>query len=382
MQVLTRQRLHSLLNGHESPCVSLYQPTHRHHPDNQLDRVRYRQLLRTVEGNLRERYPGREVRDLVGRLHALADDALFWNKSRGGLAVLGTPATLEAFHLQRAVPELAVVADNFHVKPLLRYVQSADRYQVLCLTGKRARLFLGNRYFLDALDLNGTPAVSLVEALGEEVAEPPHSAGTFGRGASGPVRHHGHGAEQDSTALDTQRYFRVVDREVLAKFSRPSGLPLVLAALAEHQPVFRAISQNPHLLPRGVEGNPDALTPESLREQVWKAVEPQYLERLGRLCEDFRTALARQKGTADLSDAARATVEGRVATLLVEADRLVPGKMDPTTGAIQAGSAGEPGVDDLLDDLADAVLRRGGDVVVVPTGRMPSTTGLAVTYRY
>jgi hypothetical protein len=360
----------------------LYQPTHRQHPANQLDRVRFRNLLRAAEQSLRERYPGREVRDLVVRLQALGEDSLFWNRSREGLAVLATPAALHAFHLQRAVPELAVVADSFHVKPLLRYVQSSDRYQVLCLNRDRARLYEGNRYTLDPLDLSGSPAASLTVALGEQVTEPTHTAASYGRLPGGPVRQHGHGAEQDDVALDAQRYFRVVDREVLAKFSKPAGLPLVLVALAEHQPVFRSVSQNPHLLPRGVEVNPEALSAEELRAQVWKAVEPQYLERLARLCEDFRTAYSRRKGTADLSDAARAAVEGRLATLLVEADRLIPGKMDPATGAIHPGAPGEPGVDDLLDDLAEAVLRRGGDVVIVPGGRMPTTTGLAATFRY
>jgi len=38
------------------------------------------------------------------------------------------------YRLQRPVPELAIVADSFHTKPLLRILQSADRYQVLALT--------------------------------------------------------------------------------------------------------------------------------------------------------------------------------------------------------------------------------------------------------
>ena len=39
-------------------------------------------------------------------------------------------------------------------------------------------------------------------------------------------------------------------------------------------------------------------------------------------------------------------------------------------------------VDDVLDDLAELVLRTKGDVVVVPTERMPSTTGAVAIYRY
>jgi len=45
-------------------------------------------------------------------------------------------------------------------------------------------------------------------------------------------------------------------------------------------------------------------------------------------------------------------------------------------------SIDDPGVDDVLDDLAEAVLRTKGDVVVVPADRMPTRTGLAGVLRY
>jgi len=35
-----------------------------------------------------------------------------------------------------------------------------------------------------------------------------------------------------------------------------------------------------------------------------------------------------------------------------------------------------------LDDVAEAVLQNGGEVVVVPQERMPSSSGVAATYRY
>jgi stalled ribosome rescue protein Dom34 len=98
--------------------------------------------------------------------------------------------------------------------------------------------------------------------------------------------------------------------------------------------------------------------------------------------ETFTTALAHQKATSDLADAARAAVEGRVSQLLVEAEGVSPGRIDPATGALSDASIDDPQVGDALDDLAEAVLRTGGDVVVVPRERMPSTSGLAALLRY
>jgi len=73
----------------------------------------------------------------------------FWNHTLDGLAVFATPRLFEVHRLQRSVAEFAVVADSFHVKPVIRFLQSADRFQVLGLSGSTVRLFEGSRDTLD-----------------------------------------------------------------------------------------------------------------------------------------------------------------------------------------------------------------------------------------
>jgi hypothetical protein len=58
MRQITTEQLTSLIADHESPCISLYQPTHRRHPENQQDPIRYRNLLVELETSLREKCPG------------------------------------------------------------------------------------------------------------------------------------------------------------------------------------------------------------------------------------------------------------------------------------------------------------------------------------
>lgn len=73
---------------------------------------------------------------------------------------------------------------------------------------------------------------------------------------------------------------------------------------------------------------------------------------------------------------------GRVGTLLVEDGREIAGTIDSSKGRIQPGALSDPDIGDLLDSLAKTVLRMKGEVVLVPAERMPSTTGLAATYRF
>jgi hypothetical protein len=112
MRQITTHHLRKLLADHDPPCISLYQPTHRHHPDNQQDPIRYRNLLREMETSLGEKYPAQEVRSLLAQFQALANDANFWNHRTDGLAILGAAETFDIFELQRPVKELLVVADS------------------------------------------------------------------------------------------------------------------------------------------------------------------------------------------------------------------------------------------------------------------------------
>lgn len=381
MPPLTTSHLLSLLNRTEPPCISLYQPTHRHYPDNQQDPIRFKNLLVSMEGSLKEKYPVRSTRELMEPFHALAREQPFWNHARDGLAVFAGPGRFEVYRLQRTVPELLVVADSFHVKPLLRYLQSADRFHVLGLARDHVSFYEGNRYILDEIDLPKDFPTSQKQVIEPLSSERGYAVASSSGGVGSPKMVRGHGDKK--VDVDTEKFFRAVDQSVRDLFSKPLGLPLVLIALPEHQATFRGISQNPMLLAEGVHLNPTALKDsEDVRRRVWQVLEPHYVSRLEKLKDCFYTAQARQAGTSDLSDAARAAVAGRVGMLLVESERVMPGTMDRSTGAIHSGELNSPTVDDLLDDLAEVVLATGGEVVMVPAERMPSATGIAAIFRY
>ena len=387
MRQITTDLLTGLLSDHEPPCISLYQPTHRNHPENQQDPIRYRNLLVEMEKSLRQKYPTREVRSLLDQFQSLARDDGFWNHRTDGLAILSSPGKFQIFDLQRSVPELLVVADSFHTKPLLRALQSTDRYQILALNRREARLYEGNRDALDPVELTNVPA-TITEVLGEELTEQHLTVASYGAGASrtGGGRAtpsiHGHGDKKDEVDGDRDRFFRSIDQGILEHHSRPSGLPLMLASLPEYHAPFHKVSHNPFLMANGIQGNPEALSLDQLRAEAWQIVEPVYTQRLAKLVDDYQTARSRQLGSDDLVQIAQAGTAGRVGMLLVEDDRQIPGKIDRATGQIQTGELADPEVDDLLDDLAELVLRMKGDVVVVPAERMPSRSGVAAIYRY
>jgi hypothetical protein len=147
--------------------VSVYLPTARTYPDSQQDPIRFRNLLDQAEMALRESYPPAKTVGLMEKFRGLLKDDVFWSHRLDGLAVLGSPDTFHVFELNRRVPERVVVADTFHVKPLLRIAQSADRFQVLCLTREEVQLYAGNRDGLEPIRPAGIPW-RITDALGGE----------------------------------------------------------------------------------------------------------------------------------------------------------------------------------------------------------------------
>lgn len=363
------------------PCLSIYQPTHRQHPDNLQDPIRFRNLIRQLAKSLEQKYPDREIEPLLAPLHALADDVSFWSHTLDGLAVLAAPDFFRVYRLQRPVDELAVAADSFHTKPLLRIVQSADRYQVLGLNRHEARLFEGNRDSLDEIELAPAVPRTLADALDRDV-ERKRAIRTHGPVRQAMGRHGASDVKQDSIRSDTEHFFRAVDQAVLEHHSRPTGLPLLLAAMPEHHHLFREVSRNPKLLAACVDVFPDDLSVDDLRKRVWEQIQAHYLQHLDGLVDRYHAARHAGQATDDLSESAQAVVAGRIDALLLEAGRQIPGRMAVDSGAISLGELDDPESDDLLDDLGERVLATGGEVVIVPTERMPTRTGLAAIFRF
>jgi hypothetical protein len=267
--LLTLEALARLEPVHTTPCLSLYQPTHRHPPGNRQDPILFGNLLKALESLLLQMYPDAQTRLLLTPFKALIKDNDFWRYPLDGLAVMGGQGLFQVFRLQKPVAELVAAADTFHTKPLRRFLQSVDRYQVLALSRNAMRLFEGNRDVLDeVVPARGVPR-TIIELSGDEPDGPLRTVAPRGRGGK-------------KNMMDTEedRFFRAVDLAVLGYHSRVSGLPLMLAALPEDQHRFRKVSQNPFLLTEGLMINSEALSRDKLREIVWQVFEPEYNRRL------------------------------------------------------------------------------------------------------
>ena len=370
-----------ILFEQEGPFISLYQPTNRHAPENKQDPIVYRNLLKTIEASLAHQYPSKDVSASMNVLRQIGDDAELWNNTLNGLAILSSPNRCVVYKLHDAVEPLAIVADSFHTKPLIKAYQSIDQYLLLGLNSNMFDLFQGNQNGIVKVELEPGTARDIEAVLGYQLTESYLTQGSFSGVGHSPM-YHGHGGAKPEIEKDTEKFFRYVDRFVDENYSKPLKLPLILVALQEHHSTFAKISNNPYLVKDGIKGEYSSFSLEQLREKTWALLEPIYLAQMQEHLHHFEHAKASGLGSDSLAVISKAVFENRVDTLFVDVDRIVPGKIEHETGKIFGRDIDEPNVGDVLDALAQLALKSKSDVVVLPPETIPGKAGIAAIFRY
>lgn len=369
----------------DRPYISIYQPTHRYmSPEKEQDQIRFKNLIAEVENSLSKDFSRREVEEIIKPLITILEDKTFWNTTyEGGVAVLSVDGETIIYRLKRDIKEIAIVSDSFHIKPLIRTFQSADRYHILGINMKKFVLYEGNRYGIDKIEFDEEVPTTIEEVLGDEFTDKYLSAGSYkGPGQKGIGAIHGHGSKKDEVEIDNERFFRYIDKFIETEFSNPTKMPLILVGLEEHQAIFRKFSQNNYLIKDGLKLNFEAIDRDELEKRAWNKMLPIYEEKTKDAIEAFNDYRAQDKGSEDLAQVVRAATENRIGLVLLESDKIIPGKIDLDKGSIIEGDLEDPRYDDLLDDLAEIVLENGGQVIMLPKEKMPSNTGVAAIYRY
>jgi len=395
MLQLSNKTLEELVKSTASPAVSLYMSTHRHHPGTEKDPIVFKNLVKDIGKALEKNYPKVNKRIIIDHLMRYETDRHFWAHQLDGLALFIADDFVKEIKVAARLLTKTLVSDSFYIIPLVRVLQSEDRYQVLCLSRTNVTVYEGTRYGLDEITSDKIP-INLEAALGSDLTKPYLTGGSYngsGNGSGEPFMHHGHGGKSSEDEKDIVRFFREVDRAVLNEHSIPSGLPLILVTLPEYFSIFKSITHNNHLLEQAVSIHPDSVTKEDLILKAWNIFEPEYSKRVSDAISSYNKASAHKAGSDTLAEIARAAASGKVASLLIEADRNIAGKIDDVSGELRLRTPDEAktanGVladevlgEDVLDDIAERVLLTGGKILVIPQNRMPSSSGLAATFRY
>ncbi|MBI5434831.1 MAG: hypothetical protein HZA52_18505 [Planctomycetes bacterium] len=377
MRLLTTESFRSLLTAHPAPCVSVFMPTERGPRASDLNRVRYEHLLQRARNDMHPFYSPRDIDPVLEPLTRLPGSEL-WDAQHAGVAAFASRKFHLHFQLTDPPEELVIVGDSFHVRPLLAQLQTNRHYFLLNLNQKHAQLYRGTRRGLVPVALHGVAFEVAFVSKERERTSTQHSGGAgFGIGI-----HHGQQGGDVGQREELQQYFREIDRAMQRELAFEKA-PMVLAAPRELHTTYRMLSRYAHIAEEALHGNFDSATPSELHEKAWPIVQRELAVREGHLLDDFDSLAAHGRASADLAESARCAMQGRVRELFLADGEHVWGRLDRDNGSIQlAIEGGLVKGDDLLDDIAEAVLARGGEVLALERSRMPGRAQAAALLRW
>jgi len=376
----------ALAGEHVPPCISIYVSNVSGAESAKQQRTRIRNLLEGAAPALKNFLLSvKEAETLAtANWEALEQSQPPHGEARG-FALFASKDFFGYSHLAEPVADRVLVGNEFLVRPLLPLIPHQDRFYILTLSQKHAKLYEGSRRGIQERTLWDTPE-SLREdfegySFGFERQYEMHTAApaqsVLLEGAQKGAVFHGRSLRHKDRIA---HYFHDVDKGVVNALKEQEG-PLILAAVDYLIPIYRTENKYPHLLDHAIIGSPDRLTAKELYAAGWKIFE----EELAKAAEGAFAVYTQHMNTALTSSNLRETLtaaqRGLVRFLFIPSAGERWGSLVPPD-TVHLHATQEPGDADLLNLAAVLTLRHGGLVYVVPQSQLREGADLAAVFRY
>jgi hypothetical protein len=386
---LSTDELKILVEHPQLPSVSLYMPTQKARVETRQNPIRFKNLIRAAEERLDAiGIPRTQAVDLLQPLKDL-DTCDFWEHQDYGLVIFISRNLFRYYSLPIEFPELVVVSEQFHLKPLLHLINNDGSFYLLSLSQQEVKFFQGTRYNLNQVEVENLPqnleAVLLEDEMQKGVQ---HRIGTSKGGTANPAEHpgsfHGQGSpDRDKHQEDIRQFCYAIDGALHPKL-REEKSPLVLAAVEYLFPIYQQANTYPHLLGSGINGNPENVKLEELHQEAWQIVEPQFHQSQEQVMVLYQQLAGEKMGktSSDLKEIIPAAYYQRVETLFVPKQWQIWGKFEPDTMTVDLHPELGPEDEDMLNFAAIHTLLNGGRVYTLEPEEMPNSVVAAAIFRY
>ena len=255
MKTMTVNEAAKLVKAKSSPAISLYLATEVADKDGAAKlRLNLHRLYKSAEALIARTYDSKTRERLLEPLKkALSMVGL--SRAKGGIGIYHNEHFTGIVRLPTVTSDLAVAADSFHIKPVLRCAQSRRDYYLLALRKRHADLYL--------VTADGTKQV-------ERVALKQHQ--------DGPLQADRRSKQWLVDGIKIRRKKELKESMELLNRQLESNwnggrYPLVLAGAHHQQQAFRDSCSYMNLLEQGIAGYIDDLDSDALTDASLNAME-------------------------------------------------------------------------------------------------------------
>jgi len=342
-------------------CITILMNSHRTKPDYQKDEIVLKNLIKEVENRLLAATSKQNATALVDKLKSLADQ-IDHSHNLDSLLLFVNHDIAEYTRLPIQVVDRVVIDDTFSTRDIIRAMHTESAYYVLVLSQDKVRL---------------------IEALNDKVIQ------EFG--SPFPIENNSFSTRSNAEAAVSSRksnliaeFFNQVDK-VVNSIRHQNPLPVLICTVEENYPEYvKVADQKESLFTTFLNSNRINEKDHAIVTEAWKIVEAHQTEKNKERKSELLKAVSENKFLSDANEIWKGIKEGKIQTLFIEQGLFQPAILenDEITYMLANQRSDKDVIDDIYDEMIEANMRFGGDVVFLPKGSLTKFNGFGAITRY
>ena len=388
MAIITKEEVKELAQMKGLPCISIFIPTHRAGKDTLegKDAIMLKDQIKNVKEKLEQQgLSPYETEQFLEPCYELVNNSLFWRHQSDGLALFISTDFFRKYTVPVYFEEFNYVSTEFYLKPLMPLFNEDEQFYLLTLKMDDVRLYEGSKYSITEIKVNDLVPSQIEDRVGYDYEEKSLQFRSQ-QGNSGEGMYHGHGRQNSDDKNELLRYFRAVNDGLLEVLNDGRTLPLVVACLDFHFPIYKEANTYQNLYPNHISGNPADEDIISLHEKALEILNEHFTSTRKEKKNQFLQLHGTGKASSDMTEVLLSSVNGnggKVDTLFIENRADIFGVLDPENMKVDIQDFHKPTNTSLLNQAAINVFEQGGKVYLVEKEEMPdSSSKVNALYRY
>lgn len=342
-------------------CITIIATTHRTKPDYLNDGLRLKNLIKEAEDRLMADTTKRNAKSLVEKLNKLAAE-IDHSQNLESLMLFVNDEVAKYTRLPITVEDRVVIDDTFATRDLVRAMHLETHYYILVLSQEKIRL---------------------IEAMNDKIIQEIGSPFPFENTQYFSKNRAANAIASRQTSLIAE-YFNQADKRV-NDVRKDNPLPVLICGLEENHNEYIKVADKKHsIFDVFLSKNKINDTAHSIVAESWEIVKDFLIQKNNERKLELKKAVGENKFLSDTNEIWKAISEGRIQTLFIEQGLFQPAVMkDDEIVYVSNEERNDTGViDDIYDEMIEANMDFGGDVVFLPKGELTKFNGFGAITRY
>lgn len=387
MGVLSKEDITEITGFEAETCVSIYIPAHSSgvEVNEKHDALLLKNNLQQARRILTEKGKSQAtIEKILKEGMSLVDNREFWNTQSNGLAVLLAEDFSKVIKTPIPLKEELYINSSFNILPLLPLFTEDSYFYLLLLSKKDAKIFRGDAYGMELLEIEGLPngMDDVIHFEEKDNQQTMRRAGAgAGRGAISGANFHGHGPGLADETEWVIQYLKEVNQTLWVELLSHESAPLILAGTEQILGLYRQISKY-SIVEESLSGNFDHEDKNSVYQKVRDIAAPFFKENARKALKTYYDNSATELTTSIPEDVIPASFYSQISDLFIVKDTHIWGTFDEASNELVIHDEQQEGDTCLINKAALKTLKNGGAVHVFEQDKMPADSKVAAFMRF